>query len=214
MADVVKGNEWVNIDPLGLRSKDGRISVSIRNGYPRFTWFHWVEKGEPAKFFTAPMDQKMFMCLSSIIGVVARSKVDIKKSLECSNRDFTTKEKFIQAVIIVAKRGNKVILGMKNGGHDVKAVTVEFSLGEYGKVFTDDSPDDTGSIEAALAYAEYMKYVLTNHTGTLAINSSVPNTVRNEIDKKNKESEANEKPTTVDTPVVKDDDVIDEDIGF
>lgn len=213
MAEVVKGNEWINVDPLGLRSKDGRISVSIRNGYPRFTWFHWVEKGEPAKYFTAPMDQKMFMCLASIIGVVARSKVDIKKSLECSNKDFTTKEKFVQAVIVVAKRGNKVILGMKNGGHDVKAVTVEFNLGEYGKVFTDDSPDDTGSIEAALAYAEYMKYVLTNHTGALAMNNSVPNTVRNEIDKKNKETEEKEEPVTK-TPSSNDEDVIDDEIGF
>lgn len=211
MAEQTKGNDWINIDPLGMWGKDGRISVSFRNGYPRFTWFHRTEAGEKAKFFTAPMNQSMFMCLASLIRIVAKSKVDIKKSLECSNKEYSTKEKIIQGVIVIAKRGNKIIFGMKNGGHDAKTMYAEFSLGEYGKVFTDDSVEDTGSIEAALAYANYMDYVLLSNAGTLPVNGSVSNTVRNEIDKKNNEPKETEtKPTVVEEKAI----TIDDDIGF
>lgn len=193
MAEVTKGNEWVGIDPLTLWGKEGRIAVSLRNGYPRFTWFHRTEKGEPAKFFTAPMNTSMFLCLASMIKTVSASKTDIKMSLECGNRDYNTKEKIIQAVIIIAKRGNKIIFGMKNGGHDSKTSYAEFSLGEYGKVFVDDSQEDVGSISAALAYASYMEYIISVNHNTLAVNNSVPNTVRNEIDKKKTEEVKTEK---------------------
>ena len=185
---VEKGNEWVAIDPLTLWGKDGRIAVSFRNGYPRFTWFYRTEKGEQSKFFSAPMSGKMFMALASAIRVVAKSKVDIKKSLECSNKDFNTKEKILQAVVVVARKGNRIYFGMKNGSHDVKANVVEFDLGEYGKMFTDDSMDDTGPVEAAISYANYMDYVLLVNSNTMPMNGSVPNTVRNEIDKKKEEA--------------------------
>lgn len=212
---VEKGNEWVSIDPLTLWGKDGRIAVSFRNGYPRFTWFYRTEKGEQAKFFSAPMSGKMFMALASAIRVVARSKVDIKKSLECSNKDFNTKEKILQAVIVVAKKNNKIYFGMKNGSHDVKANVVEFDLGEYGKMFTDDSVDDTGSIEAALAYANYMDYVLLVNSNTMPMNGSVPNTVRNEIDRKKAAAEAVGRTEEKEhTPSVKDEYEEDNDVGF
>ena len=212
-----KGNEWIGIDPLTLWGKDGRLSVSFRNGYPRFTWFHRTEKGEKAKFFSAPMSQAMFLCLASIIGRVAKSTTDVKISLECSNKDFNTKEKFIQAVVVIAKRGDKVFFGMKNGSHDVKASYAEFSLGEYGKVFKDDSVEDTGSVEAALAYAEYMYYVLRTNVGSLAMNNSVPNTVRNENDRKNNEEKINKEIPSEETKEKPEEQKyvdVDTDIGF
>lgn len=184
-----------NFDVLNLWGGSGRMSFSLKNSYPRLSYFHREEKG---KFITAPMDALTALQLSNIIKLVARSKEDVKYSIVCKTRDYNTKEIILQSIIVVARRGDDILLGLKPT-HDAKANTVKIGMPMYHEVSKNDeasSTDRIGNTSRAIEYADVMREIILKHA--LDNKDRIPNSER-----------ANPSSPPVGVPVAKVDDIDD-----
>lgn len=174
MADERKiETDLIRLDALTLWGEKGNISVSIKNGYPRFTYFF---RGEKGKFLSAPMDIKTFGVVGSLIKRVSKSKEDLKYSIECYNKDYNTQEKILQSILVVAKIDKEIYIGIKKD-HSTPANLTKIEKSQYIKISeNDEKPSDELQVsELGNTYADLIFGVVLNYKSS---NDHVPNSLR------------------------------------
>ncbi len=102
--------EIESIDMLTTWGGTGNLVASIKNGYPRFTFF---QRSDRTKFITAPMDIKTFGAVGYLIRDLAASNTDLRYELECKNLEKETKKIFLQAILVLARINNSLYIGIK-----------------------------------------------------------------------------------------------------
>ncbi len=165
--------ELIRLDALTLWGEKGNISVTIKNGYPRFTFFF---RGEKGKFLSAPMDIKTFGVVGTLIKRVAKSKEDLKYSIECYNKDYNTQEKILQSILVIAKIDKEIYIGIKKD-HSTPANLTKIEKSQYIKISeNDEKPSDELQIsELGNTYADLIFGVILNYK---ANTDNVPNSLR------------------------------------
>lgn len=174
MADERKiETELTRLDVLTLWGEKGNIAVSIKNGYPRFTFFF---KGEKGRFLSAPMDIKTFGVVGTLIKRVAKSKEDLKYSIECYNKDYNTQEKILQSILVIAKIDKDIYIGIKKD-QSTPANLTKIERSQYIKISeNDDLPSDELQIsELANTYADLIFGAILNYKASA---DNVPNSAR------------------------------------
>lgn len=168
--------EFKAFKKMSIWGPDGKLTFSIKNGYPRFTYFHKEEQG---KFITAPLDVLSMAQVASIIKVVANSKEDVKYSIICKNRDYTTKEIVLQAILIIARRGDDIYIGIKPT-HEAKAITVKIDMPLYVEIIKDEetTPPRIAKASRAIAYADYILFLLAEYCVEDGDGLRIPNSDR------------------------------------
>lgn len=177
----------MSLEPLTLWGDTGRIVVSVKNGYPRFTFFEKNNPNNPsgkAAFISAPTDMQTFIVLASLIRNVAESKEDVKYSIECKTKDVVTNNIMIQSVLVIARRGGDVIIGIK-ASHDAPVNYAKVTLSHWHNIIKDDdasTSEDISVRERAKAYSRYMMYVAQRQVETMDgeafVRSNIPNSKR------------------------------------
>ena len=61
--------EFIPVKDLAVWSDKGNLAVSIKNGYPRFTYFH---RDKSLGNIGAPMNMKTFIVVAGLIETVAK----------------------------------------------------------------------------------------------------------------------------------------------
>ena len=165
--------DLIRLDALTLWGEKGNIAVSIKNGYPRFTFFF---KGEKGKFLSAPMDIKTFGVVGTLIKRVSKSKEDLKYSIECYNKDYNTQEKILQSILVIAKIDKDIYIGIKKD-QSTPANLTKIEKSQYIKISeNDDLPSDELQInELANTYADLIFGAVLNYK---ANTDNVPNSAR------------------------------------
>lgn len=173
MADERKETELIRLDALTLWGDKGNISVSIKNGYPRFTFFF---RGEKGKFLSAPMDIKTFGVVGTLIKRVAKSKEDLKYSIECYNKDYNTHEKILQSILVIAKIDKDIYIGIKKD-QSTPANLTKIEKSQYIKISENDElpSDELQTNELANTYADLIFGAVLNYK---ANTDNVPNSAR------------------------------------
>ena len=154
-------NEIISLDALTLWGETGRIVVSIKNGFPRFTFFKKKENSDDRTVYTtAPMSLSGFLVVASCIDAVVASKEDLKYSLVCKNKDYDSNAVIVQAILVVARVGKDIVLGLKRDANS-KADYAKFDLGMYLELFKGDASDvDVSSEGRATAFASYIRHAV------------------------------------------------------
>jgi hypothetical protein len=165
--------ELIRLDALTLWGEKGNISVSIKNGYPRFTFFF---KGEKGKFLSAPMDIKTFGVVGTLIKRVAKSKEDLKYSIQCYNKDYNTQEKILQSILVIAKIDKDIYLGIKKD-QSTPANLTKIEKSQYIEISENDElpSDDLQITELAVTYADLIFGAILNYKSS---NDNIPNSAR------------------------------------
>ena len=162
----------------------GRFAWSIKNGYPRITYFFKKEENEEkARMINGPMSMKAFRAVASLLRIVTNSKTDIAYYMKLKNKKYQSTEIELVSTLVVARRGDKVVLGLK-ATPEASAVTSTFGLGEYVSI-TKDGSDETevsGDI-SALSYADFMLHVADKYTSEIQESGGVPNSERKQLPK-------------------------------
>lgn len=173
MADDRKETELTRLDALTLWGEKGNIAVSIKNGYPRFTFFF---RGEKGKFISAPMDIKTFGVVGTLIKRVSKSKEDLKYSIECYNKDYNTNEKILQSILVVAKIDKEIYIGIKKD-HNTPANLTKIDKSQYIKISENDNEpsDDLQISELGNTYADLILGAVLNYK---AVADNIPNSAR------------------------------------
>lgn len=173
MAEERKDTDLIKLDALVLWGEKGNISVTIKNGYPRFTYFF---KGEKGKFLTAPMDIKTFGVVGTLIKRVAKSKEDLKYSILCHNKDYETGNKILQSILVIAKIDKDIYIGIKKD-QQTPANLTKIERSQYIEIAeNDDLPSDELQIaELANTYADIILGAVLNYK---AANDNIPNSAR------------------------------------
>lgn len=144
-----KESVFVNLDEFTRFSNKGRLTLSTRNDYPRFTWFHKEEKG----FISAPMRPSNLIAVARILLDVVDSKVDRKYTVKFFNTDYETKEKVLQSIMVIARRDRKIIIGLR-AAENLPLNMIIFEESAWVKIYEDDSEHDMSGMLDAREYAE------------------------------------------------------------
>lgn len=173
MAEEKLDTDLQRLDALTLWGDKGNIAVSIKNGYPRFTYFF---RGERGKFLSAPMDIKTFGVVGTLIKRVAKSKEDLKYSVQCYNKDYNTHEKMLQSILVIAKIDKDIYIGIKKD-QQTPANLTKIEKSQYIEIVeNDDAPSDELQVsELANTYADIILGAVLNYR---ASNDNVPNSAR------------------------------------
>lgn len=165
--------DLIRLDALTLWGEKGNIAVSIKNGYPRFTFFF---RGERGKFLSAPMDIKTFGVVGSLIKRVSKSKEDLKYSIECYNKDYNTQEKILQSILVIAKIDKEIYIGIKKD-HNTPANLTKIEKSLYIKISENDNEpsDDLQISELGSTYADLIFGIVLNYKSNT---DNVPNSAR------------------------------------
>ncbi len=172
--------EFIPVKDLAVWSDKGNLSVSIKNGYPRFTYFY---RDKTLGNIGAPMNMKTFIVVAGLIETVAKVKEDKTFELLCYNNDPKTKEKILQGILVIARRSDDLYIGLKKT-RDVKASLVKLELDKQWHELIEDGSDSTKNFDenknAALAYAAHMRYIANKFTNKDEGNE-VPNSKREPV---------------------------------
>lgn len=190
MADndkVNKETRLVSLRELNLWDNNGgRFVWSIKNGYPRITYFYKKEEGstEKPKMINGPMSMSAFRAVASLIKLVTASKVDVKYEMQLRNKKYQSTEIELVSILVIARRGEKVVLGLKPN-LEASAVTSTFGLGNYVDIFKDGATENELSSDiSAISYADFILHVADKYTSEIQESGGIPNSERNQLPKK------------------------------
>lgn len=183
--------EMLPLNELTIWGQKGTLKASIKNGFPRFVFF-LTEGG----FITIPLGLSMYVVIPKLIDRVVESKEDVKYTLECSNNDWETKEMIVVGYLVIARRGNKIMMAVKRNATS-ESYHVELSTTKWVRVHKNDDVDNiVGETMNATAtgYADMIRLGITANYHVMTAKNNVPNSERS-----NKSSKPDYTPRTVDT---------------
>lgn len=165
---------------LNIWSNTGNLTASVKNGYPRFTFFN---KDKTKGMVSAPMNMNTFGIVSGLLYTVANSKEELEYELLCYNNDHKTKERILQSVLVMHRKGDNVYFGIRRTRESNEELPL-FEISNWNKIFVDNDEQNAlhDTITAVVVgYVGQMKYIVSRYTGKDELNE-MPNSERTSID--------------------------------